>query len=193
MASWDFRMARVADMAQRRCQVGRSDEHAVHALHRRDLVHGIDTRTAFYLQQHADVVVDGVQVVRHRAVTVAALRARHAAHALRRIASGRHRATRVFLGFDERNQQVVEADVQQPLDLHRIVPGRPAHGGAGAALQGLQLLQEHRHLVGRMLAVQEQPVEIGQPHELGRDVAGHAHPESDEPFARQDALPETVG
>jgi hypothetical protein len=77
--------------------------------------------------------------------------------------------------------------------INRFVPGRPPHGGAGAALQGLQLLQEHRHLVGRMLAVQEQPVEVRQPHEFGGDMAGHAHPETDEPFTGQDALPETVG
>ncbi|KAG0919281.1 hypothetical protein G6F32_016240 [Rhizopus arrhizus] len=64
-----FGVARVADMTQCRGQVRRADEHAIHPFDRRDLINGIDARPAFDLQQHADVVVDGLQIVGDRAIT----------------------------------------------------------------------------------------------------------------------------
>ena len=185
-------MAGIAEMPQRGGQVRRTDEHAVHAS-----TEAISSTASMpgRLSICSSTQMLSLMVCRygHRAVAVAALRAGHAAHALRRIARGRHGAARIGLGLDEGDQQVVEADIQHPLDLDRVIPRRPPHRRAGAGLQRLQLLQEHRHLVGRVLAVEQQPVEIGQPGQLGRDVAGHAHPESDEPLARQDALAETVG
>ena len=50
---------------------------------------------------------------------------RSAAHALRRIAGGGDGRVGIVCGFDEGNQEVVEADVEQLLDFDPIVPFGP--------------------------------------------------------------------
>ena len=69
-----------------RREVGRPDEEAIHALDRRDLGSVGDAGAALDLHDHRDLVVDAGKIVGHRAVAVAALGDRDAAHALRRIA-----------------------------------------------------------------------------------------------------------
>ena len=49
--------------------------------------------------------------------------------------------------------------------------GTPHHGCAVPPARGLQLRVHHRQLVGRMLGVEQQPVEARAGHHLDRDVA----------------------
>src|SRR6218665_1523499 len=105
----------VAEMPQGRRQVGRADEDAIDPPHLQNALQRLDAGTGFDLQQHANVVMYLARVLGLRAVAVAALRVRDATDAQRRIARGGHRRLRRFGRFDERQQQVDETDVQQPL------------------------------------------------------------------------------
>ena len=176
-------MVGVAEMAERGGEVGRADEDAVDAVDRRDRRRGLEAGAALDLHHDADLVVDAGEVVGDGAVAVAALRDRDAAHAGRRIAGRGDRAARLVGGLHERHQEVVEAGVEQALDLDRVVPRRPDDRRAGAVLQRHQLRNEGRDVVGRVLAVEQQPVEAGDAEDLGGDRVGERAPAADQRLA----------
>ena len=95
-------------------QVGRTEKNAVYAVQ-----HGNRARSsqALNLHPHADLRIDRREIVKHRAVAVAALRHQHAANALRRVTRGGHCAPRIVSAVDKRDQEVVKIRVQQALDF----------------------------------------------------------------------------
>ena len=107
-------------------------------------------------------------------------------------ASRRRRGARLLGALDERHQEVVEAGVEQALDLDRVVPRRPHDRRADAVLQRHQLRDEGRHVVRRVLAVEQQPVEAGDAEHLGRDRVGERAPAADQRLAGDAGAAERV-
>jgi hypothetical protein len=93
----------------------------------------------------------------------------NAANPFRRIAGCGDGVDRFFFAFHKRDQEVIETDIQQALNDHRLV-GRYAHNRrADAAFQRHQLRDKGGDIVRRMFAVQHQPVETGQAQHFGAD------------------------
>ena len=156
---------------------------------RLDLLHRL---ARLDLHQHADFIVRFAEIAGHAAVARRARGDRHAADAVRRIARGGDRALG-FLGvLHIGKQQRLRADVEAALGEHHVVPGRPHDRRRGAALQGLELCDQVRDFVGRMLGVEQDPVETGIADELGGDVAAQARPQADLQFAGGDRVLEGV-
>ena len=186
-------MAGIAQVAHAGGQVGRADKDAVHAVQRGHLACRRSRRQAFDLHHHADMLVHRFEIIRHRAVAVAALRHRHAANALRRVTRGGHCAPRIVSGFDKRDQEVVEACVQQALDFHCVVASGPHDRRTGAVFQRHQLRNERGHVVGRVFAVKQYPVESGHAQHFGGDGVGQRRPAADQLFAGPQITLEAVG
>jgi hypothetical protein len=92
----------------------------------------------------------------------------------------------------ERHEDVVEAGIEQALDLDGVVPRRPHDRRAGAVLERHQLRDEGGDVVGRVLAVEQQPVEAGKAEDLGRDRVGERAPAADQRLAGAEAPLERV-
>src|SRR5262245_30958503 len=179
-------------MAERGGQIGGADEHAVHALDRGDGLERSERRARLDLHQQADLAVGGLEIVLHPAIAAGARRGGDAADSRRRIAHGCH-GTTGFLGIlHVGHQDRLRADVEHALDQHSIVPRRPHNRGSGAARCGLQLREQARNLVGRVLAVEQDPIEAGIRHDLGRDVAGETAPQADLQAAGRNGVLERV-
>ncbi|MNY26017.1 hypothetical protein D3C86_1598390 [compost metagenome] len=182
-------------MAHRCRQIGRADEHAVHAIDGADRLQVLHGSHGLGLHQQADFVIGDVEVVRARApLGHPCHRAAHAAHAERRIACGAHQRRRLLGGIDHRHQQGPGAHVQQLLD-QRGLAGHGAHHGLGAVgRQRLQGLEDGAHVVGRVLAVDQQPVEAGRGGDFREVGRGGGHPQADLGLARgQGGLEGVVG
>src|SRR5690606_19229490 len=114
----------VTQMAHAGGQIGRADEDAVHALDRHDLIKVGEGFGRFHLAQQTDVVLGLWQVV---AYGPPACHPRdggtHATDAVRRVTNRRHRPARFLGRLHHGHQQVARPDVQQALDLNRVVPG----------------------------------------------------------------------
>ena len=65
-----------------------------------------------------------IKVVGHGAIAVAALRHRYTPDASGRVACGGHRPLGFLRGFHERNQEVLESSVQQPLEDDCVIGWR---------------------------------------------------------------------
>src|SRR5262249_33000814 len=68
---------------------------------------------------------------------------------------------------------------EHALDEHGIVPGRAYDRRCGATGRRLKLSEKARNLVGRVLGVEQDPVEARIGHDLDSDVAGEAAPQAD--------------
>ena len=133
----------------------------------------------FQLHQHADFLLRVMQIIRHAAEAVGAVRHRHAADAMRRIAGRGNRGARLIGRLHERHQQAARADIQQPLHQHRVVPGHPHHRLGGAGGQRLQLGQHLQRFARRMFSIDDDPVVAGIGQHLGDDIAAQAAPQAD--------------
>ena len=187
-----LRVPPVADVAERGRKIIGPDEHAVDALDRRD---GLDLRqrlAGLDLHQRADLARRVLQVILHAAVAAGAARTGNATHALWRITRPLDRALGLLRRLHERQQQGLRADVEIALDQHHIVPGGAHDAGRRAGLRGLQLQQDVRHVVGRMLGVEQEPVEAGVRDDLGGDRAAQAAPQPDLKLALGDGVLERV-
>ncbi|MNI77633.1 hypothetical protein D3C73_1339400 [compost metagenome] len=80
---------------------------------------------------------------------------------MRRITGGTHRFTRLPGVLNHWDQQRLGTDVQQLLNHHRVVPRRAYHRLARIRRNRLQLAQHRLDIVGRMLAVDQQPIKAG--------------------------------
>ncbi|MCY1426731.1 hypothetical protein D9M71_425570 [compost metagenome] len=176
-------------MAHGRRQVGRTDEHAVDAVNRGDGVEVFQALEAFHLDQQAHLLVGLGQV---GGDVVPARRARQrgtdATDALGRIVHGAHQLLGLLGRLDHRHQQGLRADVEQLLDHHRVADRRPDHRLAGVGRDGLQLAEQAAQVVGRVLAVEQQPVETGVGGQLGAVRIGQADPQADLLFGAQALL-----
>src|SRR5712692_10866905 len=187
-----LRVLRVGEMAHIGGEVGRADEDAVDALGRGDGGEVGNGLARLALHEDADLLRRALGVIGDAAVAVGPRRAGKAADALRRIARRRDGAPRFFGRLHEGKEQRARADVEQALDDHRLVPGHAHHRLGGAALGGAQMMRDVRQLVGRMLHVEEQPVEAGACRDFGRRRAGEAHPQADLRRARSKRALEAI-
>ena len=185
-------MLGVAGMAERGREIVGADEDAINSL---DLRYGLDVieRAArLGLHDDADLFVGRLEIIGNSAIAGRARAARDPAVAARRIARRPHGALGLLGVVDERNQQGLRADIERALDHHQIVPRHAHHRRGRAVRDRLQLRQQSRNLVRRVLAVEQQPVEAAVGDDLGRDVAGQAAPESDLQPAFREGLLEGV-
>ncbi|MNV57124.1 hypothetical protein D3C71_1494390 [compost metagenome] len=97
---------------------------------------------------------------------------------MRRITGGSHRVTRLFCVLDHRDQQRLRTDVQQLLDHHRIIPCRTHHRMTRIRRDGLQLAQYRLYVVGRVFAVDQQPVETGPGQHFCAVAAAQPQPQA---------------
>ncbi len=105
--------------------------------------------------------------------------------ALRRVAHGRDGGARFVGRLDVRDEQVLRANVEEPFDQNHVVPRRPYYRCRRTSHQRLQLAQDHRQFVGRVLGVDQDPVEPRAGNHLGRQIVARAAPKTDlrSPFA----------
>ena len=199
-------MPRVARVAHRCRQVRRADEHAVHAGRGGN---GVQVVHGFYrlgLHQQADLLVGLVHVLRVRLpARRAGQRAAHAAHAFGRIARGAHQLLGLLGGVHHGHQQGLHAQVQELLDeggvphwhpcdgVGWLRPRRQGAGGAGRTGYCLQLVQDGAQVVGRVFAIDQQPVIAGARQDFCTVGVGQAEPQANLCLPLGHGLFETVG
>ncbi len=123
------RMTGLAQMSQTGAEVGGADEHAVHTVHRRDVVQVLEAGARLDLHQQAHLVVGPRQVVGQRVpARGAGQRTAHPANPLRRVAGGLHQLPRLFRRLHHRHQQRLHAEVEVLLDEVRVAHWGPHDG-----------------------------------------------------------------
>ena len=144
------------------------------------------------LHQHADFGVGLAEITGHATVAAGARRYRYAANALRRIARRGDRALGLLDVLHIGEQQRLRADVEAALGQHRVVPGRTYDRRRRTALHRLELADQIGDFVGRMLGVEQDPVEAAVGNDLGGDVAAQAGPQPDLQFSGGECVLEGV-
>src|SRR5262249_11531255 len=173
-------------------QVGGPDEDAVDALDGSDLLDGGDRLAGLDLHQHAELAVGAPEIIRNAAVTGRARHPSDAADALRWIARCLYGAACLLGRLHEREEQRACALVEHALDRDRLVPRHPHDRLGSAAFGGTELIDDLRQVVGRMLHVEQEPVEPRARHHLGGDRATQRHPEADLGLLLGERAPELV-
>ena len=173
-------------------EVVRADEDAVDAVDLGDRLDLVERAFGLDLHQQADLAACVLQIVFHAPIAAGATAAGDAANAAGRIARRLDGAAGLIRCLNERDEQGLRADVEKALDQHDVVPRRAHDRRRGAGLRGLQLRQHVRHLVGRMLGVEKEPVEARMGDDLGRDRAAQAAPQADLQVAPGDGMLEGV-
>ena len=85
------------------------------------------------------------------------------------------------------------ADVEKLLDFDHVIPFRANNGCAGTVFQGHELRDEIQDVVRRMFAVEQEPVETGNPHDFSRDCVTKRAPAPDQSFSSGKVVFESVG
>ena len=126
-----LRMARLADVAETRRQIGRPDEDAVDALDRRDLLEPVQRLLGLDLHHQAQLLVRALGIARDPAEPCCARNPGHTADALGRIAHRRDGALRFLGALHVGDQQRLRAEIEKALDQHRVIRRGPDHGETG--------------------------------------------------------------
>ena len=160
-----FGVGLVAHMAHGCRQIGGPDEHAVHAFDSGNRVEVFQGSGGLGLHQQTHLLVGLLGVLRVPAPARGACAA-HAANAVRRVTHGFDQGFGLFGGVDHGHQDGGRAHVHVLLDQGGAgvaVAHRHAHDGVGIGVCGddLQLHQDGLQVVGRMFAVEQQPVKAG--------------------------------
>ncbi len=180
-----FRVLWVAAVAHISAEIRRADKHAIHPFDIEDLRQIFQRFAGLNLHEYAHGVIGPVDIIRDAIpARGAGQRATDAADAGWRIAGGSDRQPRLFGILHHRHQQGLRADIQQLFDLHRIVPRRTHHRLAGVGRNGLQLGQHRWYIVGRVFAVDQQPVEARAGQQFGAVAAAQPKPQADLRTAR---------
>ncbi len=186
-------MPGVAPLAHGRRQVRRADKHPVDPVHRENLIQVAQAFEVLDLHQQAHLLVRLIQVAGD---AVPARRpgqgAAYATNPQWRIAHGAHQLACLLGAFHHGDQQGLGADVQQLLDQRGIANGRADNALGWVRGNGLQLRQQAAQIVGRVFAVQQQPVETGVGRQLGTVAVRQAQPQANLRFALLQALLEQV-
>ncbi|MCY1424366.1 hypothetical protein D9M71_401060 [compost metagenome] len=101
-----------------------------------------------------------------------------AADAEGRIANGAYQFGGLLGRFHHGHQQGLGTDVQQLLDQHRVANGWADDRLGRVRRDGLKLGQQGAQIVGRMLAVEQQPVEARIGRQLCAVGIGKTEPEA---------------
>ena len=163
-------MMPLAGMTEGGMQIGRPDENAVDALNRCNRLEVVEGLRGLNLQQHAQLTLDHLRIIFDAPVARGSCRAAHAAHALGRIAGVGHRFACLLGCVDHRNQHGLGADVEHPLEHHHVVPGHPHHCLSRIGRHRLQLGMDRLEVVGRVLHVEQDPVEAGTCDQLDGEM-----------------------
>ncbi len=107
----------------------------------------------------------------------------NAAHARGWIARGRDDAARLLRGLDHRHEQRLRTHVEQLLDHRDVRIDRPDHHMRRIGRERLELAQDGAHIVGRVLAVDQQPAEARGRGDFGGVIVGEREPQTDLRFA----------
>ena len=172
-------------MAEVRGQIAGADEDAVDTF---DGGYGLDLLErgfGFDLHEDAGIEMRIAVIVLDAAVVVGARHDGHAANAERRIARSGDGLARLIGILHEGNEQGARAHVERPLDDDRLVPGHAEDRLGRAAAHGLQLRQQRVDVVGRVLAVDHDPIKARAGQNLSSNGAGQSGPAPDwrSPFA----------
>jgi hypothetical protein len=170
------RMRGLPRIAHRRRKIRRRDEERVDALDRGDRLERAERGRRLDLRDHRDAFVGALQVGGVQAVARGAAHADDAANALRSVARRRHRVPRRVGTLDEGTEQRRRADVEHPLDDHRVVPRHAHHRHHLRCRERLQKLQHAHRIERRVLHVDHAPVEAGVADGLGDDRARRQDP-----------------
>jgi hypothetical protein len=114
-----------------------------------------------------------------RAARVSSWTRTHSSSWARRIAGRGHGAAGLVGVLDERDDQALDAQVEEALHQHRIVPGH-AHDRRGRPLgHRPELGEDRRQLVGSVLRVEDEEVETRAGEDLDGGGAGELAPQAD--------------
>src|SRR5258705_1448055 len=166
-------------MPQRRGEVARADEQTIDAFNRCNRLEILQRGSRLNLNAHADFVSATFVIILHSAIAVGAMSDGYATDALRWIARGSHGCAPFLRRLHIWNQQILDTDIEQALHDHRIVPRRSDHRRRSPADQALQLTEHNRQFVGRVLGIDEDPVEARPGNHLRANVAAKTAPEPD--------------
>ncbi len=171
------RMGVVARMAECGGEVARPDEEPIDTVDGGNRLDVGDRGCGFDLHDHADLVVGARGVVLDPPEAIRAHRRRDPSNPGRGIPGGGHRALRFLRRLHEGNDEALHPDVQQPLEDHGVVPRRPDDRARRPFAHRLELAQHQRQLVGRVLGVDQHPVEAGSGDDFRGHVARQAAPQ----------------
>ncbi len=174
-------MRGLAQVPERRRKIGWPDEHAVHAFDGRDRIQVIEAQARFHLDQQAHLIVGLMQIVRHAIPLRRPRQSRsNAANPGRWITHRGDQLLRLLRAFNHGNQQRLRTDIEQLLDELDVARNRPHDGMHGIRRHGLQLREDGSDIVGRVLAVNQQPIEAGAGGDFRtkRDLSGPATSQS---------------
>ena len=174
-----FRMRELPRNAERRGQVVRPDEVAIHARHaqdRVDVLHGVDV---LYLHEDDALLVQPAVVLLEFIRVALRPRQAHAARADRRIFHRRHDRRRLLGGVHGRGDDAVRASVHHALDDVRIVTAHAHHRGDPREVDGADQLRRAFEGDGAVLEIDGEPVEARAHEQLGDRRVRNRDPRSE--------------
>ncbi len=175
----DLGVAGVAEVAEAGREVGGADEEAVDAVDGGDRLEGVEAGAGLDLDDQAELLLGAGEVVGDAAVAGGAGQRRDAAHAARRVAHGGDGGLGLGGGLDVGDEQRLRADVEEALDQRGVVDLRADDRGQRIGREGLELGEDAELVAGRMLGVEQQPVEAGAGDRLGGEAVDQRDPEAD--------------
>ena len=179
-------------MTEVRSQIAGADEDAVNAIDSCDGLNLLHGGARFNLHQHACIEMRVLVVAGDAAVVVGARGDRDSADAERRIARGGHGMQRFFDVLHKGNEQRACSYVKCALDGDHVVPRHAKDGLGRAPAHGLQLLEQQGNVVGRVLAINHDPVKTRAGNNLRGDSTGQAAPQAHLALTLGDRLLECV-
>ncbi|MNG06800.1 hypothetical protein D3C84_900690 [compost metagenome] len=108
------------------------------------------------------------------------------------VVDGSHQFPRLIRAFDHRYQQRLHADIEHLFDQCCIANDRSNDRMARVGRHGLKLAKHPAQIVGRMFAVDQQPVESGVGGQFGAVGVGQSQPQADLRFTALQAKLEGV-
>ena len=173
-------MLGVAEVSERGGQVRGSDERDVDTRHRHDVVDRLHGLRGLDLDDHENLGVGAGPVVGGEAPEPGgAVGARHATRPLRRVLAGAHGRLALAAVSDQRDHHALGPEVEHALDHGGVVPLHPHDRRGATRRQRLELDEQRLVVPGPVLHVDEQPVEPGVAHDLGRDRTAEVEPPAD--------------
>ena len=178
-----LRVCGIAYMAHGGREVRRANEHAIHTGRGGNRVEVVQGPERLDLHDQTDLFVGTLEVVREM-TPARSPGPGHAAHAalavVLGVTHGLHQLRGLLGGFDHGHQDVLCAEVQVLFDERGLTHRHSGHRVADRVSgQGLQLGLDGAQVIGRVFAINDQPIEPGQGTDFGGVGTGQAHPQTD--------------